>query len=215
MTIAVLDVDGTLVDSNYHHVLAWFRAFREHDLLVPVWRIHRHVGMGGDQFVAALAGDDFEATRGDAVRDSHGRHYMGVIEEIPPLPGARELIAELGRRGHTVVMASSGKAEEVERYRKLLDVEELVAGWTTAAEVDATKPAPDLVEAAIEKGGGGEAWLVGDSPFDCEAARKAGVGTIGLLSGGFSRAELVDAGAIMVFESAEELAASLDRTPLS
>ncbi len=214
MATAILDVDGTLVDSNYQHVLAWQGAFADHGLVVPAWRIHRRVGIGGDQFVAAVAGEAVERDVGDGVREAHGRRYMAVIDDIRPLPGAADLGGELRRRGHTVVIASSGKELEVERYRRALEIDELVDGWTTAAEVEATKPAPDLIEAARSKAPEGEAWLVGDSPYDCEAATRAGVRTIGVLTGGFSRADLVDAGAALVLESVEELVRRLDEIPL-
>jgi phosphoglycolate phosphatase-like HAD superfamily hydrolase len=155
-TAAILDVDGTLVDTNYHHALAWYRAFRQHDELLPIWRIHRHIGMGGDHLVKALCGD------------------------------------------------------EVDRYLDLLDARELADGWTTSGDVDATKPEPDLVRAGIEKAGAGEAVMVGDSTWDCEAARRAGISTVAVLTGGFSEAELRDAGAVSVYGSIVELRDSLD-----
>jgi HAD superfamily hydrolase (TIGR01509 family) len=211
---ALLDVDGTLVDSNYHHAVAWYRAFREHDVTVPIWRIHRHVGMGGDQLVAAVAGDEVEAGAGDALREAEGRLYGELIDEVAPLPGARELIERLRDRGHTVVLASSGAADDVERYIDMLDVRDLANAWTTSADVEATKPEPDLVAAALEKAQELSGVMVGDTTWDVEAAARADVKTIGVLTGGFSEAELLAAGAVAVFESAAALAASLDSTPL-
>ena len=212
--IAVLDVDGTLVDTNYHHAIAWYRAFREHGLTLPVWRIHRHIGMGGDQLVAALCGDDVEEEKGDDIRAAEGPLYMAMIEEVEPLSGARELIAELKESGHSVVLASSAKAQEVEHYLDLLDACELADGWTTSADVDATKPEPDLVKAAIEKAESDEAVMVGDSTWDCEAAKRAGIETVAVLTGGFSEQELREAGASMVFESIESLRDRIGETPL-
>jgi beta-phosphoglucomutase-like phosphatase (HAD superfamily) len=116
----LLDVDGTLVDTNYHHAVAWYRAFREHDLTLPLWRIHRHMGMGGDQLVAALAGDDVERRIGDEVRAREKERYFELIDEVAPLNGARELLEDLHERGATVVLASSAKAEEVDHYLDLL-----------------------------------------------------------------------------------------------
>jgi beta-phosphoglucomutase-like phosphatase (HAD superfamily) len=104
--VAILDIDGTLVDTNYHHALAWYRAFRRNGIALPVWRIHRHIGMGGDQLVAALAGDEVEEERGDSIREAEGELYMELIDEIEPIDGARELVEELKRRGHVVVLAS-------------------------------------------------------------------------------------------------------------
>jgi len=117
---AILDVDGTLVDSNYQHAIAWFRAFREHGVTPPIWRIHRHIGMGGDQLVGAVAGDEVEAEHGDAIRDGEGRCYAELIGEVCPFEGAAELIATLAGRGIEVVLASSAKEDEVERYIELL-----------------------------------------------------------------------------------------------
>ena len=210
---AILDVDGTLVDTNYQHALAWFRAFRQHGVVLPVWRIHRHVGMGGDQLVAALVSEDFDAEHGDDVRAAEKALYMSLIVEVQPLEGARELIHDLHRAGHAVVLASSAKADEIDHYLDLLDARGLVDGWTTSADVQSTKPEPDLVAAAIEKAGGGEAVMVGDSTWDCESARRAGVQTLGVLMGGFSERELLDAGAERVFESLVELREQLGATP--
>lgn len=167
---AILDVDGTLVDTNYQHVIAWYRAFKQHGIVLPLWRIHRHIGMGGDQVVGALAGEDVERERGNDIRATEKELYFELIEEVEPFDGARGLIERLKERGHAVVLASSAKAEEVDRYLDLLDARELADGWTTSADVQATKPHPDLVVAAVEKAGGGEAVMVGDTPWDCESA---------------------------------------------
>src|SRR3954469_14661830 len=137
---AILDVDGTLVDTNYQHVLAWFRAFRQYGLVVPVWRLHRHVGMGGDQYVAAVAGEDFESEHGDDVRAAHDALYMAMIDEVELLPGAQDLLRELKRRGHTVVLASSAKQQELDHYLGRLEARELVDDWTSSADVESTKP---------------------------------------------------------------------------
>jgi HAD superfamily hydrolase (TIGR01509 family) len=212
---AILDVDGTLVDTNYHHAIAWYRAFRACDVTLPLYRIHRHIGMGGDQLVGALAGDGFEREHGDAVRERQGELYMELIDEVCPLAGARELLIDLKERGHAVVLASSAKAHEVDHYLDLLDARELVDGWTTAADVARTKPEPDLVSAAVEQAGGGPAVMVGDSTWDCEAAKRAGVQAVGVLTGGFSEQELTAAGAARVFERLDDLRAELGATPLS
>jgi HAD superfamily hydrolase (TIGR01549 family) len=212
--VAVLDVDGTLVDTNYHHTIAWYRAFREHALTLPVWRIHRHIGMGGDQLVAAVAGRRVEERQGDSIRAAETALYADLIGEVQPFADARRLMTVLRERGHRLVLASSAKRDEVDHYLDLLDARPLVDAWTTAADVDATKPQPDLVVTAVEKAGGGEAVLVGDTPFDCEAAARAGVPTVAVLTGGFSAAELRDAGAVEVFESIAELCEHLDETPL-
>ena len=212
--VAVIDVDGTLVDTNYQHAIAWYRAFHRHGLVLQVWRIHRSIGMGGDQLVAALAGDTVEREKGDEIRASEKELYRELIDEVEPMQGARELLAELKRRGHAVVLASSAKADELDHYLDLLDARDLLDGWTTSADVSATKPAPDLIQAALDKAGGRDGTMVGDSVYDCESAENAGLSTIGVLTGGFSEQELLDAGALRVFESIEELTERLEETPL-
>src|SRR5579863_8433493 len=180
MAIAVLDIDGTLVDTNYQHALAWYRAFRQHRIVLPVWRIHRHIGMGGDQVVEALTDERTERELGEDIRAAEKDLYFELIDEVEPMQGARELISDLGRRGHLVVLASSAKEEEVERYLDLLDARDLADAWTSSADVEATKPQPDLVNAAIEQVGGSaqDAVMVGDTPWDVHAARGGGVPTI-------------------------------------
>jgi HAD superfamily hydrolase (TIGR01509 family) len=213
---AILDVDGTLVDTNYHHTVAWYRAFRQHGIVLPLWRIHRHIGMGGDQLVGALCGEEVEGEQGEDIRSAEKALYLAMINEVEPLEGARDLIEELKSHGHGVVLASSAKEEEVEHYLDLLDARELADDWTTSADVETTKPAPDLVKAALEKLGAdvGDGVMVGDSTWDCEAAKRAGLPSIGVLTGGFSEQELREAGAGRVFWSIRELRESLRETPL-
>jgi HAD superfamily hydrolase (TIGR01509 family) len=212
---AILDIDGTLVDTNYHHVIAWYRAFLQSGETMPLWRIHRHIGMGGDQLVAALAGDDFEAEHGEDVRAAEKALYMALIHEVRPFADARPLMEDLVERGHTLVLASSAKPDEVEHYLDLLNARELTQDWTDSGDVERTKPEPDLVAAAVEKAGGGPAVMVGDSTWDCEAAGRAGLETVAVLTGGFSEAELRDAGATGVYASLRDLRKDLARTPLS
>jgi HAD superfamily hydrolase (TIGR01549 family) len=211
---AILDIDGTLVDSNYQHTIAWYRALRQHGHVLPIWRIHRHIGMGGDQLVASLCGDEVEAQQGDDIRDAETALYMALIDEVEPLAGARDLMVDLKRAGRRIVLASSAKPDEVEHYLDLLDARGLADAWTTAGDVERTKPAPDLVHAALDHAGQDSAVMVGDSTWDCEAAKRAGVQTIAVLTGGFSEQELVDAGAVAVFHSIEELRRRLSDTPL-
>ena len=214
-TAAILDVDGTLVDTNYQHAIAWYRAFRRQEIVLPVWRIHRHIGMGGDQLVEALTDADTEEKRGDDIRAAEKELYLELIDEVEPFAGARELIADLKGRGHTVVLASSAKEDEIEHYIDLLDARELADAWTTSADVEATKPEPDLVNAALQRAGedADSAMMVGDTPWDVKAAAKAGVSTIAVRTGGFSVDELEGAGAAAVFESIEELCGRIDETP--
>jgi len=213
---ALLDLDGTLVDSNYQHALAWYRAFRRHGIVLAVWRIHRHIGMGGDQVVGALTDERTERELGDEIRASEGELYFEMIDEVQPMAGSRELIEELGRRGHSVVLASSAKPQEVDHYLDLLDARDLADAWTTSGDVEATKPEPDLVKAALEHADDGQAdaVMVGDTPWDVHAARNAGVDTIAVLTGGFAIEELEESGAVQVYESVVELGKQLDQTAL-
>ena len=212
---ALLDVDGTLIDSNYQHALAWFRAFREHGFVLPVWRIHRAIGMGGDQLVPALLGKDVDEKQGDEIRDTRGPIYKELMPEVQPLQGAHELIADLKERGLTIVLASSSPAEDLDHYLELLDARDLADAWTTEEDVDATKPAPDLVRAALEKAGTDSAAMIGDTRWDVEAAGKAGIETVCLMTGGWSEQELRDAGAVAVFESVDDLRKRLAETPFA
>jgi HAD superfamily hydrolase (TIGR01549 family) len=198
---AILDVDGTLVDTNYHHAIAWHRALRAHQQRVPVWRVHRHIGMGGDKILAALIGEEAERAQGEGIRAAEAEAYGELIGEVEPMEGARELIERLASDGATVILASSAKEDEVDHYLDLLDARELVDGWTTAADVEQTKPAADLVHAALDKAGGGPALMIGDSTWDVKAASNAGLPTLAVLTGGFSEAELREAGAVAVVES--------------
>jgi len=214
--VAILDIDGTLVDTNYHHAIAWYRAFRQHGHVVPIWKIHRHIGMGGDQLVAALLSEAVDAEEGDSLRAAEGVLYLTFIEECEPLRGARALIEDLRDRGHKVVLASSAKANELDHYLDLLDAREIVDAWTSSADVEKTKPAPDLVLAALEKTGAGkDAVMVGDSTWDCKAAAAAGIASIAVLTGGFSSEELREAGASEVYGSIDELRTSLDDSPFA
>src|SRR5436189_3912470 len=187
---AILDVDGTLVDTNYQHTIAWQRALARHGFTVPAWRIHRHVGMGGDQLVAAAAGDEAEERRGDAIRETETEVYEGLIDEVERLDGARELIVALGERFDSVVLASSAKEREIDHYLDLLDARELADAWTSSADVDATKPQPDLVEAALHKAAADGGLMIGDTTWDIEAAGRAGLPAVTVLTGGFAAAEL-------------------------
>jgi HAD superfamily hydrolase (TIGR01549 family) len=183
--------------------------------VLPVWRLHRHVGMGGDQFVEAVAGKRVEEEAGDELRDRWEQLFDEVIDEIAPLDGARELIVELKNRGHAVVLASSAVEKHVDHFLDLLDARDAADAWTTKDDVEQSKPEPDLVRAALEKAESDGAVMIGDTPWDIEAARKADVQTICLMTGGFSEQELRDAGAVAVYESVQELREDLDSTPLA
>jgi HAD superfamily hydrolase (TIGR01549 family) len=209
----VFDVDGTLVDTNYHHALAWFRAFRGHDVTVPVWKIHRAIGMGGDRLVAEVAGERVEEEHGDAVREAWKQQFEPMLPEIVPFERARDMLDDCRKAGFRLVLASSGNPAHVKYYRDLLDADELVERATDAEDVSATKPDPELLEAALDGLADGRAVVVGDSVWDCKAAERVDLPCVALLTGGFGADELRTAGAARVYESLVDLRAALPDLP--
>ncbi|MCW2507021.1 MAG: family hydrolase, partial [Modestobacter sp.] len=168
-TIAVLDVDGTLVDSNYQHALAWYRALRSLGETFPVWRLHRLIGMGGDQLVLSLGGEELEERIGEQARKRQGEEVDQMIGEVAPLPGARDLLLAIKERGHRLVLASSGQQRHVDLALDLLDARDVADAWTSSADAEKTKPAPDLLQVALTKLGAPEdasSVMVGDSVWD-------------------------------------------------
>src|SRR4051812_38845133 len=217
-TIAVLDVDGTLVDSNYQHALAWYRALRSMGETFPIWRLHRLIGMGGDNVIQALGGDELEERIGEEARKRQGEEVDALIGEVAPLPGARDLLLAIKERGHRLVLASSGQPRHVDIAVDLLDARDIADAITSAEDAEKTKPAPDLLQIALKKLGAGQedsSVLVGDSVWDIEAAKNAGMPAIAVRSGGFGDEELRDAGAIGVYDTPRDLAEALDETPLA
>jgi HAD superfamily hydrolase (TIGR01549 family) len=212
----LLDLDGTLVDANYQHALAWFRALRNRGIIVPIWRIHRHIGMGGDQLVTAVAGEDAEHRYGDELRDAEHAEFLRMRDDCEPLEGAKELLHELHDRAAAVILASSASQDDVEHFVGLLDAHAVIDGWTTSDDVEKTKPHPDIVHAALEKAPGVErAVMIGDSRWDVEAAATAGLATVCVLTGGWSTQELVASGAAAVYESLVDLRSHLEEAPFS
>ena len=141
-TAALFDLDGTLVDSNYQHALAWFRALRRHEIVVPVWRIHRHIGMGGDQIVAALAGEAVEARLGDRLRAAEHEEFLRMRDECEPLAEAAGLLQDLHARGVTIILASSASEDDVKHFLGRLDAGDVFDGWKNGDDVAHSKPHP-------------------------------------------------------------------------
>jgi HAD superfamily hydrolase (TIGR01549 family) len=206
---AVVDLDGTLVDSNYQQVLAWSRAFAELNVQVELWRLHQHMGMGGDRLVAAVAGKAIEVRSGDELRDCWRRNYDELIGEVQPLDGAAELMDGLAGQGLKVVIASSGRPEHTQMAMRLVGIDGRFPS-TDSQDADATKPAPDLVKTAVEKVEGTGAVMIGDTVWDIEAAERSGFPTIAVLTGGIARSTLQEAGAT-VFTSPRDLLEHLDQ----
>ncbi|OKH72804.1 HAD family hydrolase [Mycobacterium sp. SWH-M1] len=212
----LFDVDGTLVDSNYLHVYAWVRAFEAEGVPVAAWRIHRCIGMDGTTLVKTLAGGDAGQGQLDQLKDRHSEFYQESTHLLTPLPGARDLLRRVADLGLQVVLATSAPDDELRTLRDVLDCDDVVSEVTSSADVDTAKPQPDIVEVALARAGvtAAQAVFVGDAVWDCEAARRAKLTSVGVLSGGVSRAELSEAGAAAVFEDAAELLAHLDTTPI-
>lgn len=206
----VLDVDGTLVDSVYHHTFAWTRAFRHAGHPVDTWHIHRHIGMGGDRLVAAVAGQDVEDESGDRIREIWEAEYDAIIDDVGPLDDARRLLAALRDRDLRIALASSSIPKHAERAFDLLDAEKYADLTTTAEDADESKPDQELVAVAMERLGTSNACMVGDAVWDVVAASHAGIPTIGLCCGGYGRHELLDAGAAEVYLGPGDLLAHLD-----
>jgi HAD superfamily hydrolase (TIGR01549 family) len=207
-TAVLFDIDGTLTDSTYHHALAWHRAFVRIGDPPPLWRIHRTIGMGGDKLVAHVAGEGIEKRHGDELRDLWRQEYVEIRAEVRPLPGAVDLVRQVADSGLRVALASSGDPEFSREAVELLGIGDLVEVLTTSEDADDSKPDPDLLGATLDRMDGVEqAVLVGDTPYDAEAARRAGIGCVGLLTGGFGRSELAEAGALLVVDSPADLIA--------
>lgn len=208
---AVLDVDGTLVDSSYQHTIAWDRAFRTYDTAVETWRIHRAVGMGGDRLVAHVAGDEVEDRYGDQIREAWKNEADALMGEVIPFVGAQPLLAALRERGLTIVLATSGKPDHTEYSLDLLDARPRIDHLVTSEDVDTTKPSPDLLTTACATAGAVRPFVLGDSVWDARAAVRAGMPMFGVLTGGFGREELEQAGANHVYDDLSALVADLDR----
>ena len=208
--VALLDIDGTLLDSTYQHAVAWARAFADAGSPVPVWKLHRHIGMGGDRLIPAVTSEEVARTLGEELTERHTKAYDEMITETRLLPGARELLDGLRSVGLEVVLASSSQPRHAQHALELLEAGERTDAWTTSEDASESKPDPELLEAALERVGGSRAVMIGDATWDVYAAAKVGIPTIALLSGGFGEAELRSAGAVAVYDDPAALLRSLD-----
>jgi HAD superfamily hydrolase (TIGR01509 family) len=211
----LFDVDGTLIDSNYLHVQAWYRAFTEAKVEVEAWRIHRSIGMDGSRLLASLAEGVDEDTCA-RLKDLHSRYYQETASLLRRLPGAREVLEVVDSLGLQIVLATSAPEDELSILRGVLACEDLLSAVTSSNDVDAAKPEPDIVQVALERAGVdvAHAVFVGDTVWDVEACKRAGVPTIGVLSGGVSRGELETAGAQAVFDNPRDLCDQLASTAI-
>jgi HAD superfamily hydrolase (TIGR01509 family) len=214
---ALFDVDGTLVDTNYLHAVTWWEAFAQAGHVVPMAEIHRAIGMGSGLMLDKLLPQDRDTGDDADIRAAHSALYAAYRSRLRPLPGAADLLRVCKRQGLAVVLASSADEPEFNMLRAVLDAEDAIDVATFSGDVEASKPAPDLVQVALDKAGvpAGEAVFTGDTVWDVQACQKAGVPCIGLLSGGISRDELTSAGAAEVYPGPGDLLASLGESLLA
>lgn len=208
----LFDVDGTLVDTNYLHVLAWSRALRAHGHDVSMATLHRTVGQGADRFVETVIG-----RADDAISAAHSDFYGPHNYDLVAFPGAADLLRAVKKAGMRVVLATSASGEEVEHLRRAIDADDAIDEVTSKDDADASKPDPDIVQTALDKAGlaAERAVLVGDTVWDVEAARRAGVRCVCVLSGGISAGELRDAGAVAIYDDVAQLLKNYDDSPLA
>ncbi|THA71205.1 HAD family hydrolase [Streptomyces sp. A0958] len=209
---ALFDVDGTLVDTNYLHVTSWWEAFRQAGHTVAMPAIHRAVGLGSDDLIDHLLGPGRDREQDAGISATHSALYATCFERLPPLEGAADLLRALAGRGWTVVLATSASGPELQALRRALDADDVIAGTASSDDVDEGKPAPAPIRHAMEIAGATaeETVYVGDSVWDMEAATRASVAAVGLLSGGIPRADLESAGAVEVYRSPADLLAHID-----
>ena len=206
----LFDVDGTLVDTTYLHTVAWWEAFAQAGHDVPMAWIHRAIGMGSDQLLDVLLPAERDTSSDAAISAAHGALYSVYWSRLRPLPGAADLLRACHQHGLRVVLASSADPAELDVLMAALDADGAVDEATSGGDVDQSKPAPDLVQVALDKVGlrPAEAMFVGDAVWDAQACQRAGVPCVGVLSGGISQAELLEAGAVRVYRDAAEILAS-------
>ncbi|MFI1968625.1 HAD family hydrolase [Streptomyces cinnamoneus] len=214
---AVFDVDGTLVDTNYLHAVSWWEAFHQAGHRVTMTDIHHTVGMGSGRLIDRLLGEDRDRSGDEAVSAAHKAVYATYFDRLPALEGAAELLRALADRGWRVVLATSAQGVELEALRRAIGADDAIHAATSADDVDASKPAPDAVVQALEQAEAPpeRALFVGDTVWDVQAARAAGVDCVALLSGGIGRAELESAGAVAVYRDPAALLADLDASPFA
>lgn len=208
----LFDVDGTLVDSNFHHVVAWHRAFLDVDKEVPCWRILGLIGRSGSELVRILLGDEFADAHGSHVEKLHTRYFVDSADMVRPLPGARELLEAIAELGWQAVLATSAGEEELSVLRAALDAEDLISAVTSSADAEEAKPDPDIVATALDriKAQPEQAVFLGDTVWDVQAGRRAGVPTAAVLSGGIAREALEHAGAAAIYAGPLEVRAHLE-----
>ncbi|WP_306206471.1 HAD family hydrolase [Actinoplanes sp. RD1] len=213
----LFDVDGTLVDTTYLHAVAWWEAMRQHDHDVPMAEIHRAIGMGSDKLLDHLLGDGRDKDQDERLNTAHEILYGAWWERLRPLPGAADLLRACAGRGLSVVLASSAQGPELEKLRAVIGADDVIAAATSSADAEQSKPAPDILQAALDQSGvdAAQAIFVGDAVWDVKAAAKLNIPCIGLTCGGTSAAELLEAGAVETYDDPAALLAALDGSAIA
>ncbi|MGX7704221.1 HAD family hydrolase [Methylobacterium sp. Gmos1] len=214
----IFDIDGTLLDSVDLHAKAWAEAFAAFGITVSADQVRGQIGKGGDQLMPVFVPEDRLEREGEALEKFRSELFTKkYLPEVKPFPGVRALFERLKAEGHVLALASSGKAEEVERYQEIAGIRDLVDVATNSDEAERSKPHPDIFEAALDKLGRpprGQAIVIGDSPYDAEAGVKAGLPVIGVLCGGFPEAQLSEAGCTAIYRDPQDLLDGYDASPL-
>ena len=213
----LFDVDGTLVDTTYLHAVAWWQALRQFDHDVPMARVHRGIGMGSDKLIDHLLGTDRDKGADEEMTTAHDTLYGVWWEGLRPLPGAADLLGACAGRGLAVVLASSAKEADLAILRKIIDAETAITAATSSSDAERSKPAPDILEAALEQSGVDpqQSVFVGDAVWDVEAAGRLDIPCIGLTCGGTSAAELTAAGAVATYDDPAALLRDLENSAIA
>lgn len=215
----IFDVDGTLIDTVNLHAQAWVEALEHFGVTVAFQDMRSQIGKGGDQILHGLLPPEMIEARGEEIQKFRGELFeRDYLDKARPFPGVRELFERIRAAGQRAVLASSGKADEVDRYKRIANVADLIDSATSSDDAERSKPFPDIFRAALEKLSpldASETVVVGDTPYDAEAARKAGIKPVGVLCGGFPEEALRAAGCVAVFKGPQDLLAQYDRSPLA
>ncbi|MFI7356056.1 HAD family hydrolase [Streptomyces avidinii] len=214
---ALFDVDGTLADTNHLHVTCWWEALRQAGHTVPMHRVHRALGLPGDDLIARLLGDDRDKSGDDTLSTAHDTLYATYFDRLPSFDRAADLLRELDRSGWRVVLVTSANSRELEALKRAIDADDALTATASSDDVSEGKPAPDPVHHALDLAGAAasRAVFVGDSVWDMKAAVRAGVTGVGLLCGGIPRADLAEAGARAVYGDPADLLEHLDSSPFA
>ena len=216
----IFDIDGTLLDSVDLHAEAWQEAFKEFGYDFPFDKIRSQIGKGGDQLLPVFLSEQDQKEKGKAISEYRSQLFKDkYLPKVKPFPCVRELFEKVKAQGQKPALASSAKGDELKIFERIANIEDLVDTETSSADAKQSKPHPDIFEAALDRLGGDvqpeDAVIVGDSPYDAEAAGKAGVRAVGVLCGGFPEKDLREAGCIAIFRGPEDLWKHYDESPLA